>query len=137
MPPASTSRKDPAMTDLLTLTTLPKDAPLAPQSFDRACGRLHTALARHTNAANALAEVRCSLEFKRAELLAKGVDGKNAEARDAALRLSLFDEHVEVLGLEVALAETRQQLEQARLSWDCLRYKLSLLEVQRNLEGAA
>ena len=125
------------MTDTLTLTTLPKDAHLAPQAFDRASERLQAALTQHTDAANSLAEARCSLEFKRAELLCGGVDGKNAEARDAALRLKLFDEHVEVLGLEVALAEARQELEQARLGWDCLRYKLRLLEAQQNLGGAA
>ena len=125
------------MTDILTLTTLLKDAHLAPQTFDRACERLQTALTQHTDDANALAEARCSLEFKRAELLCRGIDGKNAEARDAALRLKLFDEHAEVLGLEVALAEARQELEQARLAWDCLRYKLRLLEAQKNLEGAA
>lgn len=109
------------MTDLLTLTTLPKDAPLAPQAFDRACERLQTALTQHADAANSLAEARCSLEFKRAELLAKGVDGKNAEAREAALRLKLFDEHAELLGLEVALAEARQALEQARLGLPALQ----------------
>ena len=125
------------MTDTLTLTTLPKSAHLAPQMFDRACERLQEAFSRHTDAANALLEARCSLEFKRAELLCKGVDGKNAEAREAALRLKLFDEHVEVLGLEVALNEAKQELEYARLSWDCLRYKLRLLEAQKNLEGAA
>ncbi len=125
------------MTDILTLTTLPKDTHLAPQTFDRACERLQTALTQHTAAANSLAEARCSLEFKRAELLTGGIDGKNAEAREAALRLKLFDEHVEVLGLEVALAEAKQTLEQARLAWDCLRYKLRLLEAQKNLEGVA
>ena len=125
------------MTDILTLTTLLKDAHLAPQTFDRACERLQTALAQHTDAANSLAEARCSLEFKRAELLCKGINGKNAEAREATLRLKLFDEHVELLGLEVALAEARQELEQARLSWDCLRYKLRLLEAQQNLGAAA
>ena len=86
---------------------------------------------------NALTEAKCTLEFKRAELLQKGVEGKNAEARDAALRLKLFDEHTELLGLEVTLNEARRDLKQARLTWDCLRYKLRLLEVQKVLEGAA
>ena len=125
------------MTNLLTLTTFPKDAHLAPQAFDRACEHLQHTFAQHTDAANSLAEAKCSLEFKRAELLTGGIDGKNAEAREAALRLKLFDEHVEVLGLEVALAEAKQTLEQARLAWDCLRYKLRLLEAQKNLEGVA
>jgi len=93
--------------------------------------------ARHTEALNTLAEAKCSLEFKRAELLSKGVDGKNAEAREAVLRLKLFDEHAEIIGLEVTLNEARKELEHARLTWDCLRYKLRLLEVQKALEGAA
>jgi hypothetical protein len=110
---------------------------LAPQTFDRACDRLQEAQANYTDAANALAETRCSLEFKRAELLEKGIDGKNAEAREATLRLRLFDEYTELLGLEVTLNEAKKDLEQARITWDCLRYKLRLLEVQKVLEGAA
>lgn len=110
---------------------------LAPQTFDRACDRLGDAQCAHTDALNVLAEVKCSLEHKRAELLAAGIDGKNAEAREAALRLKLFDKHTEALGLEVTLNEAKRDLEQARLTWDCLRYKLRLLEVQRVMEGAA
>jgi hypothetical protein len=110
---------------------------LAPQTFDRACDRLQEAQAAHTEAANALAETKCSLEFKRAELLEKGIEGKNAEAREAALRLKLFDEYTELLGLEVTLNDAKKELEQARITWDCLRYKLRLLEVQKVLEGAA
>lgn len=123
------STKYPAGTAILTY--------LAPQTFDRACDRLQEAQAAHAEATNALAEAKCSLEFKRAELLAKGIDGKNAEAREAALRLKLFDEHTELLGLEVTLNEAKRELEQARITWDCLRYKLRLLEVQKVLEGAA
>ncbi len=125
------------MTTPLTLTTLTQEKHLAPQVFDSACERLQAAQAHHTEAVNALAEAKCSLEFKRAELLAKGIEGKNVEAREAALRLNLFDEHVELLGLEVTLNEARKELEQARLNWDCLRYKLRLLEVQKTLEGVA
>lgn len=125
------------MTTPLTLTTLTQEKHLAPQVFDWACERLQTAQAHHTEAVNALAEAKCSLEFKRAELLAKGIEGKNVEAREAALRLKLFDDHAEVLGLEVALNDTRKELEQARLTWNCLRYKLQLLEVQTSLERAA
>jgi hypothetical protein len=123
------STKYPAGTATLTF--------LAPQTFDRACDRLQEAQASYTDAANALAETKCSLEFKRAELLDKGIDGKNAEAREAALRLKLFDEYTELLGLEVTLNEAKKELEQARITWDCLRYKLRLLEVQKVLEGAA
>ena len=91
---------------------------LAPQAFDRACDRLSDAQSAYTDALNALAEAKCTLEFKRAELLAGGVDGKNAEAREAALRLKLFDEHTELLGLEVTLNEAKRDLEAARLTWD-------------------
>ncbi len=110
---------------------------LAPQAFDRACEQLHKAQASYTDTANALAELKCSVEFKRAELHAEGVDGKNAEVREAALRLKLFDDYTELLGLEVTLNDVKRDLEQARITWDCLRYKLRLLEVQRVLEGAA
>ena len=110
---------------------------LAPQAFDRACDQLQKAQASYTDTANALAETKCSVEFKRAELLDKGIDGKNAEAREAALKLALFDDYTELLGLEVTLNDAKRDLEQARISWDCLRYKLRLMEVQRVLEGAA
>ena len=125
------------MTTPLTLTTLTQADHLAPQTFDRACERLQAAHAHHTQAVNAVAEAKCSLEFKRAELLAEGIEGKNAEAREAVLRIKLFDEHAELIGLEVSLNDARNELEQARLSWDCLRYKLRLLEVQKVLAGAA
>lgn len=125
------------MTEPLTLTTLTQEKHLAPQLFDHACKRLQTAHIHHTEALNALAEAKCSLEFKRAELLAQGIEGKNVEAREAALRLKLFDEHAELIGLEVDLNDARSELEHARLTWDCLRYKLRLLEVQKVLVGAA
>ena len=121
----------------LTLTTLTPSTQLVPHVFDSACDRLQVAQAHYTEALSTLAEARCSLEFKRAELIVKGVEGKNAEARDAVLRLKLFDEHAELIGFEVALNEARGELEQARVTWDCLRYKLRLLEMQQTLGGAA
>ena len=125
------------MNSPLTLTTLTPSTQLLPHVFDSACNRLQVAQAHLTEALNTLVEARCSLEFKRAELLVKGVEGKNAETRDATLRLKLFDEHAELIGLEVALNEARGELEQARSTWDCLRYKLRLLEVHRALKEAA
>ena len=121
----------------LTLTTLTPGTQLVPQVFDSACNRLQAAQAHLTEALNTLTEARCSLEFKRAERIVTGVEGKNAEARGAVLRLELFDEHAELIGLEVALNEARGELEQARVTWDCLRYKLRLLEMQHTLGGAA
>ena len=121
----------------LTLTTLTPSTQLVPQVFDSACKRLQIAQANYTEALNTLTEARCPLEFKRAELLVKGVEGKNAEARDAVLRLKLFDEHAELIGLEVTLNEAKGELEHARVTWDCLRYKLRLLEVQRASGRAA
>ena len=50
-------------------------------------------------------------------------------------RLELSDKYAELLGLEGSLNEARSELERARTSWDCLRYKLRLLEVQRALGG--
>ena len=125
------------MNPTLTLTTLNPSTQLVPQVFDSACNRLQAAQAHYTEALNALAEARCSLEFKRAELLVKGIEGRNAEARDAVLRLKLFDEHAELIGLEVTLNEAKGELERTHVTWDCLRYKLRLLEVQKMLEGAA
>ena len=116
----------------MTILTL-----LAPQAFDRACERLEAAQSAYTEALNTLADAKCSLEFRRAELLRKGELGKNAETREANLRLELFDDYAKLLGLEASLNDARSELERARTSWDCLRYKLRLLEVQRALEGAA
>lgn len=121
----------------LTLTTLTPSTQLVPHVFDSACNRLQAAQMHHTGALNTLAEARCTLEFKRAELIVEGVEGKNAEARDAVLRLELFDEHAELIGLEVTLNEAKGELEHARTTWDCLRYKLRLLEVQGASGGAA
>ena len=120
-----------------TLTKLAPSTHLVPQVFDQACHRLQEAQAHYTEALNTFSEARCTLEFKRAELIVRGVEGKNAEARDAVLRLKLFDEHAELIGLEVALNEAKGELEHARTTWDCLRYKLRLLEMQHTLGGAA
>ena len=121
----------------LTLTPLTSSTQLVPQVFDSACNRLQAAQANYTEVLNTMTEARCSLKFKRAELLTKGVEGKNAEARDAVLRLKLFDEYAELIGLEVTLNEAKGEFEHARLTWDCLRYKLRLLEVQQVLGEAA
>ena len=110
---------------------------LVPQAFDKACERLQEAQSAYTDAANDLISAKCSLEFRRAEALCAGVEGKNAEAREAALRLDLFDEYADLAGREAALNEARRDLEHAKTAWDCLRYKLRLLEVQKSLEGAA
>ena len=110
---------------------------LAPQAFDRACERLEAAQSAYTEALNTLSDAKCSLEFRRAGLLRKGELGKNAETREANLRLERFDDYAELLGLEASLNDARSELERAKTSWDCLRYKLRLLEVQRALKGAA
>ena len=127
------------MTIPLTLTTLTQADHLAPQTFDRACERLQAAHAHHTQAVNAVAEAKCSLEFKRAELLAKGIDGKNSEAREASRSTAQAFRRARRTHRPRGQSSTkpRKDLEHARLTWDCLRYKLRLLEVQKVLAGAA
>ena len=105
--------------------------PFTPHGLSRAKTSLQQAQASYTQALNDLIDAKSSLEFRRAELIAEGVKGKNADERDASVRLSLFDQYAHLAGCEAALNEARRDLEVARVEWDCLRYKLRLFEATR------
>ncbi|MDQ3398790.1 MAG: hypothetical protein M3511_13675, partial [Deinococcota bacterium] len=82
---------------------------------------LQDAQASYAGAVVAHAEAKRALELARARLLCEGVDGKNAEAREAAMRLTLEHEHDALFQAEVALTEARCQLDCARIEWDTAR----------------
>jgi hypothetical protein len=64
----------------------------------------------------------------------EGVEGKNAETRDASIRLQLQDDYAELERREAALNEARAELDIARLEWDTLRYQVRLLGVSSSYE---
>ena len=102
---------------------------VAPAELHRAADDLQDATRALCAAARAHSAARFALEEARARLLAAGVDGKNAEVRDAQLRLALAPEHEAAERASVALSDRRADLECARAAWDCLRYEIRLAEV--------
>ena len=111
--------------------SLPDALPFTPHRLSKAKTALQAAQVNYTQALNDLIDAKTSLEFSRADLITEGVEGKNADERDAALRLALFDQYAHLAGCEAALNEARRDLEVARVEWDCLRYKLRLFEATR------
>ena len=83
----------------------------------------------YTDAQNALSHAKHALETRKAERTAVGVEGKNAEQRDAALRLELADDFNNVQQLETFLNDTRCEYENAKTVWDLQRYRLRLAEL--------
>ncbi len=110
---------------------------------EKLCSELETAAlslqdvhADHAGTVVAHAEAKQALELARAKLLCAGVEGRNAEAREAAIRLELETEHEELHKAEVALTEARCGLDRAKLEWDLARYTVRALEVGHLREAA-
>lgn len=59
--------------------------------LEAAKSELVAAQAHYVEASNAVSTAKFNLEFRKAEKLAEGVEGKNAEAREATLRLELAE----------------------------------------------
>ncbi len=102
--------------------------------LDAAKDELMAAQAHYTEAATDTATAKANLDFRRAEKLCQGVDGKNAEQREAALRLELSEEHAELIGLENELTRVRCRLEIAQTRFTAVRYQVRAFEA---LGGAA
>ncbi len=108
-------------------------APLSPQTLCKelqdAAFNLNDAQVQYAGAVVGHSEAKRDLELARARLLCNGVDGKNAEQREAIIRLTLEAEHDALFAAETALTEARCQLDCARLEWDTIRYTIRAHEV--------
>jgi hypothetical protein len=89
---------------------------------------LQDAQASYAGAVVAHAEAKRALEHARAHRLVQGIEGKNAEQRDAILRLELAAEHDALFQAEVALTEARCTLDCTRLDWELARLTVISLE---------
>jgi hypothetical protein len=96
--------------------------------FEDAQARLMGAQAELYQAMEDVSCCRYQLELSRAQRLAEGVDGKNAEHREATLRLNLHGLHETLFKSEQRLLAAKLECEQAKLEWDCLRYRLRAWE---------
>ncbi len=92
---------------------------------------LNDACVKHTGAVVAVNEAKQTLEVERATRLCNGLDGKNAEVREATLRLELADLYTALQEAETALTEARCELDCARVLFDVARYSVRALEVSR------
>lgn len=92
---------------------------------------LMAAHGHYAEAVNDVATAKARLESRRAELICHGIEGKNAEQREAALRLELSEAYTELAGLEYELMRVRCRLETAQVAFAGIRYKVRLLEVMK------
>ena len=95
---------------------------------------LVAAQAHYSEAATDTATAKANLEYRRAEIICQGLEGKNAEQREAALRLELSEEYAELAGLENELTRVRCRLEIAQVRFTAVRYQVRAFEA---LGGAA
>lgn len=109
--------------------TLPASLKELVLDFEDAYARLLGAQHGYTSASDAVAACKAQLETLRAERLASGVEGKNADEREARLRLCLAEPHEKLYQAERLLSLARLELDAARLEWDWLRYRLRAFEV--------
>ena len=104
------------------------------EELETAKDELTAAQAHYVEASSEVVTAKANLEYRKAELLSKGVEGKNAEQRDATLRLKLSGSHAEVNRLELELTRVKGRLEVAQTCFTAVRYKVRALEV---LKGVA
>ena len=63
----------------------------------------------------------------------RGVEGSNAEQREATLRLKLSGSHAELTTLERELTRVKGRLEVAQTCFTTIRYKVRALEALREV----
>ena len=102
--------------------------------LEAAKDELMAAQAHYSEAATDTATAKANLDFRRAEIICQGIDGKNAEQREAALRLELSEQYAELLQLENELTRVRCRLEIAQIRFTAVRYQVRAFEA---LGGAA
>ena len=103
-------------------------------SFEDAHAHLLGCLHEHAEATATVTCLRAVLERSKARLTAEGLEGKNAETREARLHLDTAAELDALLEAEQVQALARLELDSARLAWDALRYRLRALECVRDLQ---
>ena len=118
-----------------------KDTPLQTsaaslfENFSDAAYELSTAQTTFHDAAKRAAEAKRDHDGARADLIDPAREerpqGKNAEEREAWTHMKLEAEREALYTAEDDLADARHALEQARVSWDVLRYQLRCLEIMK------
>ena len=103
------------------------------EELETAKDELTGAQAHYTEVACELATAKANLEYRRAELLSEGVEGSNAEQREATLRLKLSGSYAEVNGLELEQLRVKGRLEVAQTCFTAARYKVRALEALRGV----
>ena len=101
--------------------------------LEAAKDELMAAQAHYTEVGMDTATVKANLEYRRAELICQGIDGKNAEQREAALRLELSEVYAELIGFENELLRVRCRLEVAQTRFTAVRYQVRALEALKEV----
>ena len=95
---------------------------------------LVSALDAHHQAILHHAQAKAEFDDARMELIRDGVDGKNAETREAFIHGALPHQRQTLLRSEEALAQAKHELELARLSWELARYTVRIHELELETE---
>jgi chromosome segregation ATPase len=107
-----------------------KDLETLASDFDRAHGALVSAGDTAASLGLEIMALQHELDIRRADLTAAGLEGKNAEERNANLRVQLGYLYDKLARLELEQAQARGTLDKARLDWDLCRYQLRITEAQ-------
>ncbi len=102
---------------------------LSPEALHRAAEAVQEATRQLYAALGEQSAARFTLDQSKAQLLVSGVDGKNAEVREAQIRLSLSGEFERLERASVTVSDRRASLDCARAAWDCLRYEVRLAAI--------
>ena len=96
--------------------------------------RMHTA---HAEATEECSIVKYQLAVSKARLLAKRVEGLNAEQRDLLTKLTLSDPNEDLHAAELTVQRMHLNLELAKLQLDGLHYHLRIAEVSVRLASSS
>ena len=105
--------------------------------FEDACAKLLGAQHALHAVADEVANAKQRLEEAKAHKLAAGIEGKNAEQREANLYLCLQSLHRSLLEKEQQLSTAKLEHDMARVEWDCLRYRLRSYEAATRCSNTA
>lgn len=104
------------------------------RTADRAYGALALAVEADYLATETAASTKIVWDQARAKAISEGIIGKNAEEREANLRLELANEYERLAAAERGVREARYRAEDARLEVERLRLRVRLLELAAGQE---
>ena len=101
--------------------------------LEGAKSELLAAQAHYTEVSGDVLLAKAKLETAKAEKLSEGVEGRNAEQREATLRLELAEDYAELTTLALELVRVKGRLDLAQTCFTRVRYKVRALEALKEV----